>query len=194
MLNDRIETGFWNTLARLTEHPAIRVLARGQRTEEGSSPTLLRTSASEFRQHRDELVEECFGPASILVSYSDERELLDAVGFFQGELTTTVHGNADESVTSPLFTELQERSGRLVWNGWPTGVSVTHAMQHGGPYPATTAATSTSVGTAAIERFLRPVCYQNAPAEVLPKAVRDGNPLGIPRRIDGVPEQAGQTP
>lgn len=194
MLNDRIETSFWDTLDRLTEHPAIRVLARGQRTADGSSPTLLRTSASELRQHRDELVEECFGPASVLVSYSDERELLDAARLFQGELTTTVHGNAAEPVTSPLFTELQERSGRLVWNGWPTGVSVTHAMQHGGPYPATTAATTTSVGTAAIERFLRPVCYQNAPTEVLPEAVRDGNPLGIPRRVDGVPEQAGRVP
>lgn len=185
MLNDRIETGFWQVLDRLTEHPAVQVLARGERTASGPSPTLLRTTAARLREHRDELVEECFGPASILVSYTDEQDLLAAVELFRGELTATVHGEADEPLTARLCTELAERAGRVVCNAWPTGVSVTHAMQHGGPYPATTAGTTTSVGTAAIERFLRPVCYQNAPAEVLPEALRDDNPLGIPRRVDG---------
>ncbi len=77
--------------------------------------------------------------------------------------------------------------GRLLWNQWPTGVSVTHAQQHGGPYPATTAPGTTSVGTAAITRFLRPVAYQGFPESLLPAALQDGNPLGISRRIDGAP-------
>jgi NADP-dependent aldehyde dehydrogenase len=80
---------------------------------------------------------------------------------------------------------LTEKAGRLLWNQWPTGVSVTHAQQHGGPYPATTAVTTTAVGTASITRFLRPVAYQNFPAALLPEALRDENALGVPQRIDG---------
>jgi NADP-dependent aldehyde dehydrogenase len=88
-----------------------------------------------------------------------------------------------------LLTVLTERAGRVIWNGWPTGVSVTSAMEHGGPYPATTAALSTSVGTAAIDRFLRPVSYQSLPEALLPEALREGNPLGIPRRVNGQAER-----
>lgn len=185
MLNDRIERGFWDTLGTLAQHPAAQVLARGRSTNQGPTPTLLRTNATELAQHRDELLQECFGPAAILVAYSGQQDLLEAVRLFEGELTAAVHGNVDEAIAARMFTELRERAGRLVWNGWPTGVSVSHAMQHGGPYPSTTTPTSTSVGTSAIDRFLRPVCYQNAPHAVLPEALLDENPLSIPRRVDG---------
>ena len=168
-------------LVDLPEFALDRLDAPGQGVVEGQRQLLFGLD----ELFRDELVEECFGPASILVSYTDEQDLLAAVELFRGELTATVHGEPDEPLTARLCTELAERAGRVVCNAWPTGVSVTHAMQHGGPYPATTAGTTTSVGTAAIERFLRPVCYQNAPAEVLPEALRDDNPLGIPRRVDG---------
>lgn len=185
MLNDRIEQGFWDVLGGLIEHPSVRVLAQGRRTDQGPTPTLLRTSADELVRNREQLLDECFGPASILVSYSSTEDVLAAARLFRGELTATVQADAGEPLAAELAAELSERAGRLVWNGWPTGVSVTHAMQHGGPYPSTTAVTSTSVGTAAIDRFLRPVCYQNAPNDVLPEALRDDNPLRIPRRVDG---------
>ena len=86
---------------------------------------------------------------------------------------------------SPLIDLLRDRAGRLVYNGWPTGVAVAWAMHHGGPYPSTTASIHTSVGVTAVRRFLRPVCYQNTPQALLPEALRDDNPLGLPRRIDG---------
>jgi NADP-dependent aldehyde dehydrogenase len=90
---------------------------------------------------------------------------------------------------SRLVAVLTERVGRVLWNGWPTGVSVTYAMQHGGPYPATTSAGHTSVGTTSLRRFLRPVVYQNMPQALLPEVLRDGNPCGVPRRVDGVPHR-----
>ncbi|MDR7304125.1 aldehyde dehydrogenase (NADP(+)) [Haloactinomyces albus] len=185
MLNAGLEQAFRDALEPISGHESIRPLVSGDSTEDGTTPTLLRTSAEELIRHREPLTQECFGPVSILVGYSDEQELLEAVRLFTGELTSTVHGAEGEAIVPELFTELRKRAGRLIWNGWPTGVSVSHAMQHGGPYPATTAPTHTSVGTAAIERFLRPVCYQNTPSAVLPEALLDENPLGIPRRVNG---------
>jgi NADP-dependent aldehyde dehydrogenase len=97
-----------------------------------------------------------------------------------------VHAESSETgLVGPLLDRLRDRAGRLVFNGWPTGVSVTPAMHHGGPYPATTAPLHTSVGATAIRRFLRPVCYQSMPQGLLPPALRDHNELGIPRRING---------
>ncbi|MBA8825765.1 NADP-dependent aldehyde dehydrogenase [Saccharopolyspora lacisalsi] len=191
MLNSRIQRGFQESLTTLTDHPAIRVITPARPTEQGSTPSLLATSAAELLRHHDQLLTECFGPTSILVSYSDEEELAAAAELFQGELTATVQGTAEEEIVSRLATLLQHRVGRLVYNGWPTGVSVSHAMQHGGPYPATTGSGHTSVGTAAIDRFLRPVSYQNAPAEILPEELLDENPLGVARRVNGVLDTTG---
>jgi NADP-dependent aldehyde dehydrogenase len=106
-----------------------------------------------------------------------------------GQLTATVHGDADDpgdvELARRLFDLLADRVGRIIWNGFPTGVAVTHAMQHGGPYPASTDSRSTSVGTAAMRRFLRPVSYQGAPAALLPEPLVDENPSGRQRRING---------
>jgi NADP-dependent aldehyde dehydrogenase len=121
------------------------------------------------------------------VEYSGPEEMLAAAEAFGGNLTTTVHAeDSDAPTLPPLLDVLRERTGRLVYNGWPTGVAVAWAMHHGGPWPATTASVHTSVGTTAIRRFLRPVCFQNTPQALLPEALHDDNPLGLPRRVDGV--------
>jgi NADP-dependent aldehyde dehydrogenase len=184
LLNEHIEHGYHGVLDQLRSDPAIRTVVAGEGTE-APTPTLLMTTASELLGRRDELLVECFGPTSIVVTYRDDEELLAAAAVFDGQLTATVQGEDDDDVAPSLLDRLATRSGRVVWNGWPTGVSVTWAMQHGGPYPATTASATTSVGATAIGRFLRPVAYQSIPDALLPLALRDANPLGIPRRVDG---------
>ncbi|OLF19428.1 aldehyde dehydrogenase (NADP(+)) [Actinophytocola xanthii] len=186
LLNDRVADGHARTLSTLAGHPATRLLAAGTDSAAGPAPTLLAVSAADFLAHRSELAVECFGPTSIVVTYSGEDELVACARTFTGELTATVHGEGEDPVAAVLLAELSGRAGRVLWNGWPTGVAVTYAMHHGGPYPATTSAAHTSVGTASLRRFLRPVTYQNVPQHLLPTVLRDGNPLGVPRRVDGV--------
>jgi NADP-dependent aldehyde dehydrogenase len=187
LLNDRVAQGFDRVLGGLVDHPATEVLVRGVRTDEGWAPSLLRTDLDSLLEHSDTLLEECFGPATLVVTYADERRLLEASGVLKGQLTVTVHGEEDDEVAPALLALGASVAGRVVWNGWPTGVAVTHAMTHGGPYPATTAPLHTSVGTTAIRRFLRPVTYQSVPQSLLPAALRDDNPLGVPRRVNGAP-------
>jgi NADP-dependent aldehyde dehydrogenase len=187
MLNERIRSGFAESVTTLAEQPEVTLLAGS--TEVGDTPglALFTTTYDRHAPARERLEVECFGPAALIVSYDDPAQLVDAATGLEGQLTATVHGTEEETeLVRPLLERLADRAGRVVWNGWPTGVSVTHAMQHGGPYPATTAPSSTSVGTAAISRFLRPVSYQSVPDELLPPAVREANPWGIPRRVDGV--------
>jgi len=120
------------------------------------------------------------------VTYGSADELLETVAVLDGQLTATIHaGPGEHDLVATLTDSLRERVGRLLYGGVPTGVAVTHAMHHGGPYPATTAPGHTSVGMTAVGRFLRPIALQNAPADVLPPALRDRNELGIWRRVDG---------
>ncbi|MDQ0378406.1 aldehyde dehydrogenase (NADP(+)) [Amycolatopsis thermophila] len=163
LLNDRIASGYANALGKLVGHDEVRTLVDG-----GAAPSLLATTAAAVLEHREALETECFGPASLVVEYSSESEMLDVARTLDGQLTGTVQAEDDDPVAAELVDELAEHVGRVVWNGWPTGVAVTHAMHHGGPYPATTSPLHTSVGTAAIERFLRPVAFQNVPDQVLP--------------------------
>jgi NADP-dependent aldehyde dehydrogenase len=181
MLNTDIASRYTAGLAALRTHPAVRVLVAG----EGAAPTLLGCDAADFLDARAELLTECFGPVSMVVRYSTEEGLLECARAFTGELAASVHGSLPDGPVERLVGVLTERVGRVLWNGWPTGVSVTYAMHHGGPYPATTAAGHTSVGTTSLRRFLRPVVYQNMPQALLPEALRDGNPLDVPRRMDG---------
>ncbi|OXM61047.1 aldehyde dehydrogenase (NADP(+)) [Amycolatopsis thermalba] len=162
LLNDRIAGGYAATLGKLVGHEEVRTLVDG-----GDAPTLLATTAAAVLKYGEALRTECFGPASLVVEYSSESEMLDVVRSLDGQLTGTVQAEAADPVAAELVDELAEHVGRVVWNGWPTGVAVTHAMHHGGPYPATTAPLHTSVGAAAVERFLRPVAFQDVPEELL---------------------------
>ncbi|MGB8405214.1 MAG: aldehyde dehydrogenase (NADP(+)) [Mycobacterium sp.] len=147
---------------------------------------LFSTDASTFVASK-ELAAEVFGAAGVLVRCRDADEMISVARGLEGQLTATVHAvESDLGTAARLLPELELIAGRIVFNGWPTGVEVGQAMVHGGPYPATTDSRSTSVGARAIERFLRPVCYQDLPIVLQPNAVADGNPDGIWRRIDGV--------
>lgn len=190
MLNERIHSGYADGVAGLRKRGGLREWVQGSENGSGdgraASATLLQTTVPELLADADVVLEECFGPTSIVVEYADQDELLTAAAAFDGNLTATVHAEAQDNETvSALLPLLQERAGRVVWNGWPTGVAVSWAMQHGGPFPATVGSIHTSVGVTASRRFQRPVCFQDTPQAHLPEALRDRNAMGISRRIDG---------
>lgn len=149
------------------------------------SGLLAQTTATNFVQNKD-LQNEVFGPTSLVVLCKNEAELSAALQSLHGQLTGTVMATPAEMQSfQPCIDLLTARVGRLIYNGVPTGVEVSHAMMHGGPFPATTFAHFTSVGTEAIKRFLRPVCFQDCPQEFLPEALKDENPLRIMRKLNG---------
>lgn len=187
MLNPGIAASFASGVERLSGSAGVRLAATGTpgTTSCSGDPHLFVTTAESFRAAR-ELQDEVFGPSSIIVRAADTAELLALAGELEGQLTATVHASdADLETARPLLGELELIAGRVLFDGWPTGVEVGHAVVHGGPFPATTAPATTSVGTRAIERFLRPVSYQNVPEELLADEIRTENPLGIWRRVDG---------
>lgn len=146
---------------------------------------LFQTDARSYLAHPD-LSQEIFGPATLLVTYSHRAQLLDIARQMEGQLTASLHGTEEDLLAfRDLIAILETRVGRLIFNGFPTGVEVCHAMVHGGPFPATSDGRSTSVGTRAIYRFTRPVCYQNFPNAALPDELKDENPLGLWRMVDG---------
>ena len=187
LLNARIRDGLRSGLAGLAAHPAVQPLAAGPAaSHDGSwaSAALFRTTAGAVVADPATLAEEYFGPNALVVEYSGEADLLAALSTIDGSLTATVHLEPGDDVDAVLAV-LRRRTGRLIVNGWPTGVAVAWAMHHGGPWPATTAPAYTSVGSAAIARWLRPVCYQDVPDALLPEPLRDANPWRLPRRVDG---------
>jgi NADP-dependent aldehyde dehydrogenase len=132
------------------------------------------------------LHEEVFGPFSIVVRCADTEELERVLDRLEGQLTGTILGNAEEvRKYAKVVDALRGRVGRIIFNGVPTGVEVCPSMQHGGPFPASTDSRFTSVGTSAIRRWVRPVSFQNWPTASLPEALKDDNPLGISRLVDG---------
>ena len=164
------------------ENRAQRI-ADPQKTE--ATPILFETDSAAWLAN-DTLAHEVFGPSTILVRSRSEDELLRIAESLPGSLTATLHGTPEDlRKNRKLIALLETKSGRLIFNGYPTGVEVSHAMHHGGPYPATGDAKFTSVGTAAIFRFLRPICYQNFPDEALPSELQRGNPRRIWRMMDG---------
>lgn len=147
-----------------------------------ATATVLATDVATWVAH-DDLREECFGPTSIVVTCADADDLHRALERLPGSLTGTVHaGGVDDELAPSVHRLLRDRVGRIVHDGWPTGVAVTHGMHHGGPFPASTDPRHTSVGSAAVDRFLRPVAHQGVPDHLLPAALRDDNPWGIPQR------------
>jgi len=151
-----------------------------------TAATLAAVSAADLKANPQRLLEERFGPAALLVEYGSADELVETLAVLPGSLTATLHADPDSE--SALIRHLVDRfahgAGRVIWDGWPTGVAVTWAMHHGGPWPATTAPLHTSVGVTAIRRFLRPVVYQNVPDAFLPAPLQEANPLGVPRRVN----------
>lgn len=157
----------------------------GEESDFKGQAHLLRTTASNFLQH-SELSEEVFGPSTLSVSAGSKEELLKIASNLHGHLTATLHGTEEDlEEYAELISILERKVGRLLINGFPTGVEVCHAMIHGGPYPATTDSRTTSVGTGAIYRFSRPISYQNFPSSLLPDELKDDNPLEIWRLVNG---------
>ncbi|MFJ4650985.1 aldehyde dehydrogenase (NADP(+)) [Nocardia sp. NPDC088792] len=187
MLDDRIAAAYRAGNERLREHSAVTVLSIPSPRDDPFRPTLLRVSAPDFVKAAEALGGECFGPTSIIIEYADDAELRAVLGALEPGLTVSVHAETDEAdLVRPLLPALTRLAGRLIWNGWPTGITLSWAQQHGGPYPATTAPAFTSMGPAAIARFLRPVAWQGFPDTLLPPELRASNPWGLARRIDGV--------
>ena len=170
LLMPRMEEDFIQGIQQLTSSPELEVIA-GVVTSDKAAPVIVKTSMKHFLNN-SELRDEQFGPYSLVVEYEDESDLLPALESFEGQLTGSIHGTDDDS-PNDLVDALVHKCGRVLWNSWPTGVSVTYAQQHGGPYPATTAVQTTSVGTAAMHRFLRPVTYQGFPSRLLPTELRE---------------------
>jgi len=151
----------------------------------GALPVLYRVNAEEFLA-KPQLSGEIFGPTSVIVICRDEDEMIAVARHLEGQLTATLlMEKGDVELARRLLPVLERKAGRILANGFPTGVEVSYAMVHGGPFPATSDSRSTSVGAMAIERFLRPVCYQDLPAALLPAALADDNPLNLWRLRDG---------
>jgi NADP-dependent aldehyde dehydrogenase len=190
LLNGKITAGYDERRRAVLGSDGIRVLAEGgvRTDDEGegwATPTIVATTLDAMNRNGERILDESFGPLSVLVEYDDEAQLPAAAeALFEGSLTATVHAADGESSPAlrSLVRVLSERAGRVLFGGWPTGVAVTPAMQHGGPWPATTNDSSTSVGTASIGRFLRPVAYQGVPDALLPEPLRTSNPWGVPQR------------
>lgn len=183
LLTDSIGQAFAEGWDELTSSAGVEVLTQATVGDDGVTPGLVRVPLSVFRA-TPALHEELFGPVTLLITYTDRAELVDALGELEGSLTATLHAEEGEDVTA-LVEVLSERAGRVLLGGWPTGVAVTWSQQHGGPWPATTSL-FTSVGATSIRRFQRPLAYQDAPEALLPAALQDDNPLQIPRRVNGV--------
>ncbi|ABE34163.1 aldehyde dehydrogenase family protein [Paraburkholderia xenovorans LB400] len=187
MLTSGIHAAYEEGEGKLAATKGVEAVAHGV---EASGPTQARaalfvTDAQTFLA-TPALEDEVFGPASTIVRCRDEQEMLAVAEHFAGQLTATVQmDSADLPAAKKLVPILERKAGRLLVNGFPTGVEVSHAMVHGGPFPATSDSRATSVGTTSIERFLRPVCYQDFPADLLPEALADSNPLNLWRRRDG---------
>lgn len=185
MLNDRIRSSYAEHAAELSGRPGVDVVCGGlPESTGGVGPLALRTTAAAVIADPEALLIEVFGPTTLLIEYTDENERRAVLAAVPGSLTGTLYAEPGEDVADVLAT-LSARVGRVLFAGWPTGVAVSWAQHHGGPYPATTSL-FTSVGASAIRRFLQPLTLQSAPTELLPAALRDDNPLGIPRRVDGV--------
>ena len=186
MLYDQLAKGYASGVSGAQARGATLLAQATSDDAHRATPTLLRVDGEQFiAQH--ELRDEMFGPVSIVVVASDAAEMERIAEAMEGQLTATIQGTAEELRSHAGLVEiLQRKVGRLLFNGFPTGVEVGHAIQHGGPYPASTDSRSTSVGSAAIERFVRPLCFQNFPDEALPAELRNSNPRGIWRLVDGV--------
>lgn len=193
MLTAGIYQAYKSAIDNLDKHASVKVLVKGKTEGTGFQGTacMLQTSAAHFLANA-RLEEEVFGPSTLTVTANHKSELLEIARKLQGHLTATLWANEEDLQNyADLIRILERKAGRLIRNGFPTGVEVCHSMVHGGPFPATTDSRSTSVGTLAITRFTRPVCYQNFPDALLPDELKNDNPLGIWRLVNGERERTG---
>ncbi|RVT74406.1 aldehyde dehydrogenase (NADP(+)) [Flavobacterium sufflavum] len=187
MLTAGINVAYDKKIKSTLEIDNVEEIATGKSVDSLNSAKarIFKASIETFSQNHA-LAEENFGPSSVIVEAQTKEQILDAARNLEGHLTATIHGtDADFAEFGELFDILELKVGRILINGYPTGVEVCHSMVHGGPYPATTASQTTSVGTNAIKRFARPICYQDYPDALLPNALRSGNPLNIWRMVNG---------
>lgn len=185
MLSAGIHAAYVRGVDRLSSTGSVETLAKAEAAPgcQGAS-ALFEITASDLLAN-PKLGEEVFGPSALLVRCRSVEEMQQVAESMEGQLTATIQaGDADADIVRVLLPVLERKVGRIVYNAFPTGVEVSWAIVHGGPYPATSDSRTTSVGGGAIERFLRPISYQNLPEGLLPKALRDGNPLQIPRVVD----------
>ena len=190
MLNTGTLSSYGKGLQRLLAHPGIKHLAGHPQAGNQAQPQLFKADASLLVDGDEVLQEEVFGPTTVFVEVADQAQLSAALHGLHGQLTATIIGEtADFAQFSELTALLEQKVGRILINGYPTGVEVCDSMVHGGPFPATSDARGTSVGTLAIDRFLRPVCFQNYPDSLLPDALKNANPLHIQRLVDGLPSR-----
>lgn len=189
LLTSGIQSSYSAAINARRTNTSVRLIAEKQPSatggEFGAGAALFETDVQTFLSD-ETLAAEIFGPATLLVRNSNREEVLEAARKLEGHLTATIHGtDGDLEEFRDLVAILTRKVGRLVFNGFPTGVEVCHAMVHGGPYPATSDGRSTSVGSQAIFRFCRPVCYQGFPQTALPEELKDANPMHIWRLVDG---------
>lgn len=186
LLNTGIAAGHHETREGLRARADVELLAGGGGEVDPPAATLLTTDAATLLERFEEIFVECFGPTAMVVTYTSDDDLLNVARALDGQLTATLAAEEDDAIVGPLARILTRKAGRILWNQWPTGVSVTYAQQHGGPYPASTASGTTSVGAAALNRFVRPVAWQGFPQALLPGELRDDQSVPAPRRVDGV--------
>lgn len=189
MLNKNICNTYNESISLRQKAAGVNVLAKASKEAVAeryeAQPAVYTVTANRFLSQK-QLTEEIFGPSSLVVLCKNEKELHAVLQSLDGQLTATVHATAaDEQSIHPVIDIITQKAGRIIYGGYPTGVEVCHAMQHGGPFPATTDGRTTSVGTAAIYRFVRPVAYQDFPDHLLPAALQNDNPLKIARLVDG---------
>ncbi|MCP9756416.1 aldehyde dehydrogenase (NADP(+)) [Lacihabitans sp. CCS-44] len=185
MLNKGIQSVYHKGIEEFEKY--AKVISFGKKPEGFTSalPVIFKADYQTFKDS-EILKEEVFGPSSLVVEASSREEIMEVARNLSGHLTATVFGSPEELADyTDLLELLEQKVGRLIINGFPTGVEVTHAMVHGGPYPATTDSRSTSVGTMSITRFTRPVCYQDMPDTLLPVELQNENSLGIWRKVNG---------
>jgi len=186
MLTPGIADAYSAGTARVEGTQGVRVIATGQAGDGEHAPAPMLSEAPAGLLTGTDVTDEVFGASGVVVRFEDVEMLLPNLERLEGQLTATIHFAPDDAEAARrLLPVLEEKAGRILFNGWPTGVEVSHAMVHGGPFPATSDSRSTSVGSLAIERWQRPICYQDVPADLLPEAVRDDNPWGLRRRVDG---------
>ena len=183
MLHSGIAAAYRDGLTRLDSATGVDSLARGGAGSDACGQAALHVVPAATFLANPALAHENFGPSSLLVRCADAAELHTVLTALEGQLTATLHlADKDLPLAAELLPLLERKAGRILVNGWPTGVEVCRTMVHGGPFPATSDPRTTSVGALAINRFLRPICYQAFPDVLLPSALQDSNPLSLPRR------------